>query len=222
MVDDANGSPSEAKRRTGKRKQARRDALIDATWRLVTRDGWPAITMKRVAQEADVTAPALYHYFSNKSELFEALALHVVQAEADELCRAIAANDTSARDAIEACIRTRCAIYQRHSERIEVLAGVIHPADPPSAGFTQSVYAQVDRIVSSLTDVLTRAQARGAVRSEIAPRKAVNVIILSTHGLLAMSQSVSRAGGAMRFPVDTLVDELVEICLYGVLAEPRG
>jgi AcrR family transcriptional regulator len=46
-----------------------RDGLIEATYRVLDRDGVEAVTLRAVGKEARVSAPALYWHFENKEEL---------------------------------------------------------------------------------------------------------------------------------------------------------
>lgn len=50
-----------------------RRAILDATRRLSVSEGFRGLTMRKVAAEVGVTAPALYRHFGNKGELVEAL-----------------------------------------------------------------------------------------------------------------------------------------------------
>src|SRR5260370_15178297 len=47
----------------------RRSEFVDATWRVIRREGLPAATLRRVAAEASCTTGALTHYFSNREAL---------------------------------------------------------------------------------------------------------------------------------------------------------
>ena len=46
-----------------------REGLIEATFRVLDRDGVDAVTLRAVGKEARVSAPALYWHFENKDEL---------------------------------------------------------------------------------------------------------------------------------------------------------
>ena len=50
-----------------------REVILEATRRLSASDGLHGLTMRKVAAEVGVTAPALYRHFGNKAELIEAL-----------------------------------------------------------------------------------------------------------------------------------------------------
>ena len=55
-------------------KEQVRQRLIDATSRVVLRDGHEGTTTRAILAEAGLSAGALYTYFASKEELFEALA----------------------------------------------------------------------------------------------------------------------------------------------------
>jgi AcrR family transcriptional regulator len=56
-----------------------RERIIEAVFRLLEREGWEALSMRRLAQELDVWPMAVYRYFYDKDELVDALVAHVIQ-----------------------------------------------------------------------------------------------------------------------------------------------
>src|ERR1700689_4072319 len=54
----------------------RRDQLIHAARDLAEADGWPAVTMRRLAGELGVTQPVLYSAFASRQALIDAVALN--------------------------------------------------------------------------------------------------------------------------------------------------
>jgi AcrR family transcriptional regulator len=53
----------------------RRDQVIRATRDLAEADGWPAVTMRRLAADLGVTQPVLYSAFAGRQALIDAVAL---------------------------------------------------------------------------------------------------------------------------------------------------
>jgi AcrR family transcriptional regulator len=53
----------------------RRDQLINAARNLAESDGWPAVTMRRLAGELGATQPVLYSAFASRQALIDAVAL---------------------------------------------------------------------------------------------------------------------------------------------------
>lgn len=58
-----------AGRRMGPRNAAVRFRLLDATERVLARDGYPAVTSRNVGQEAGVDQKLVFYYFRNMEEL---------------------------------------------------------------------------------------------------------------------------------------------------------
>jgi AcrR family transcriptional regulator len=51
----------------------KRQAILDATLRLISKNGFHGTAMSKVAQEARVSTGIIYHYFDNKDELIDEL-----------------------------------------------------------------------------------------------------------------------------------------------------
>ena len=83
---------------TQKRSRATVDAIVDATARVLVRDGYDALSTNRVAQEAGVSVGSLYQYFPGK----EALVAAVMERHASRMQENIAQRMTSAPPAATA------------------------------------------------------------------------------------------------------------------------
>src|SRR5918998_3739890 len=66
--------------------EQRREELAAAVWRLASRDGLEAVTVRRVAEEAGWSTGALVHYFADKEELL----LFAFRTVADRVMRRLA------------------------------------------------------------------------------------------------------------------------------------
>jgi AcrR family transcriptional regulator len=69
--------------------EERRSQVAAAVWRLASRDGLEAITVRRVAEEAGWSTGALVHYFADKEELL----LFAFRTAADRVGRRLAELD---------------------------------------------------------------------------------------------------------------------------------
>jgi AcrR family transcriptional regulator len=82
--------------------EARRAELAAAVWRLASREGLDAVTIRRVAAEAGWSTGALAHYFDDKEELL----LFAFETVADRVGRRIVRAAEHARDPLE-LVRTQ-------------------------------------------------------------------------------------------------------------------
>ena len=77
--------------------EQRRDELAAAVWRLASREGLDAVTIRRVAAEAGWSTGALHHYFADKEELL----LFAFQTVADRVGRRVEAAREASADPLE-------------------------------------------------------------------------------------------------------------------------
>lgn len=78
-----------------------RTRIVDAAWEVLSSDGLDAVSLRRVAGELDVTAPALYAHISGKDDLLTA----ICDREFEHLrARIEPPDDASAIRAIEAIV----------------------------------------------------------------------------------------------------------------------
>jgi AcrR family transcriptional regulator len=56
-----------------------RERIVETVFRLLEREGWEALSMRRLAQELDVWPMAVYRYFRDKDELVDVLVAQVIQ-----------------------------------------------------------------------------------------------------------------------------------------------
>ena len=57
------------------RREATRRLILDAATELAAAEGWPSVTMRKVADRVNYSHPALYAYFATKDDLLLALLL---------------------------------------------------------------------------------------------------------------------------------------------------
>lgn len=67
-----------------RRRQARRDQILEAAWEIAHRDGIGAVSLHEVARLVDLRQPSLYAYFSSKLDLYDAMFAEGFQALVDE------------------------------------------------------------------------------------------------------------------------------------------
>lgn len=59
-----------AAERRERERQAVRQLILDAARELAREEGWPAVTIRRIADRIDYTSPVIYQHFANKDALF--------------------------------------------------------------------------------------------------------------------------------------------------------
>ena len=56
-----------------KDKEAMKQSILDAARKIAGKEGWQAVTIRKIANEIQYTPPIVYEYFENKEALFKEL-----------------------------------------------------------------------------------------------------------------------------------------------------
>jgi AcrR family transcriptional regulator len=87
------------------RKQRQRDErerrIVDAARQIAEREGWGAVTIRRLADEIEYSQPVLYTHYANREAIVAAVAVHGF----DEIAAALRAAVEAAPDPVEAATR---------------------------------------------------------------------------------------------------------------------
>ena len=54
-------------------KEETRTSILEAAYKIVQQEGWQALSMRKIADAIEYTAPIIYEYFSNKEAILEEL-----------------------------------------------------------------------------------------------------------------------------------------------------
>jgi AcrR family transcriptional regulator len=57
------------KERRAREKQMTRESILAAAHQIAQREGWPALTIRKVADAIEYSTPMIYEYFANKEEI---------------------------------------------------------------------------------------------------------------------------------------------------------
>ncbi len=57
------------KERREREKQITRESILTAALQIARHEGWPALTIRKVAEAIEYSAPMIYEYFANKEEI---------------------------------------------------------------------------------------------------------------------------------------------------------
>jgi AcrR family transcriptional regulator len=105
------------------RREATRRLILDAATELAAADGWPNVTMRKVADRVNYSHPALYAYFATKDDLLLALLHEGLALYTAELQAAVDAA-TSPEDAVLALAQVLWEFPWQHPELYQVMHGL--------------------------------------------------------------------------------------------------
>lgn len=174
----------------------RRAELAAAVWRLASRDGLEAVTLRGVSAEAGWSTGALNHYFGDK----ESLLLFAFQITADRVGRRLAAAAEAVSEPIE-LVRTMltCGLPLDAERRAEVRVWFaflgLALTRPVLARAQRDAYRTWREMVSR---ALAEAQERGQLDSALDPEREAAGLVALVDGLAVQATFEPRALGRAR------------------------
>lgn len=104
-------------------KEETRINILDAALQIVKKDGWQALSMRKIADAIEYTAPIIYEYFSNKDAILLELTRKGYLILSDYLTKAKAKHDLPA-DQLEAMWTAYWNFAFANKELYQVMFGV--------------------------------------------------------------------------------------------------
>lgn len=179
-------TPSQLGRPVGADGEQTRARIITAAMRCVAEAGFARATIREIARTADMTSASLYHYFANKSELFEATV-----DEADRIAlprlRAAAARADAVVDRLAAVLDESSRLMHDYPDlaAFERAMRVIgHEPGPRSQQPGPKALRDI------ITEIIGDARAQGALPVGTDPRAAANAIHALARGLTERAASL--------------------------------
>jgi AcrR family transcriptional regulator len=183
----------------GERTRAR---LLEVAVRRFAVDGFRRTSVAAVAEEAGVTAAAVYAYFPGKEGLFEA----AVDADAHALISEASA-DLEDQDLVSGELRLATALLaglERHGLARRVLAG----QEPEVIDRLLAIPALLE-LRSRLAVAIAEGQDAGRVRADIDPKTVAVGLETMTLALLMARLKVSQGGEERRKGVEAVFDAVL-------------
>jgi AcrR family transcriptional regulator len=138
------------------KRQNKKQDLIDATVRLVAKNGVRGTTVRSIAREAGVTEAALYRHYASKAELcldvYTRIVTDMIRAK-----EAIAFSDAPVRDKLREWVRVSYEFFDRHADAFTFV--LLTPHD-----FSEAEREVPTRQGEIFVEMVKQAQAEGQIR----------------------------------------------------------
>lgn len=176
--------------------EERRAELAAAVWRVASRDGLDAVTLRAVSAEAGWSTGALNHYFADK----EALLVFAFQITAERVGRRLAVAAEVVCEPIELVrIMLTCGLPLDAERRAEVRVWFAFLG----LALTRPALARAQRDAyrtwrAMVTRALAEAQERGQVQSALDPEREAAGLVALVDGLAVQASFEPRAIGRAR------------------------
>ena len=211
-MSESSSSPTSPKWR--RRAEARPAEIVQAAYQVFSEKGFAAARLDDIAQRAGVSKGALYLYFDNKQEIFEAVVKDAVAPNIGAIEKMAFAFPGSFEQLIR-MVAPRIAEVAASNSIGKVLKMVVGE----SGNFPEIARIWHDDVVANglglSTKLIARAQERGEVRAGDPRNHAVSIISPMLVGVIFRETFVPV--GAKGFDIPALMQQHLDTVLPGLL-----
>ena len=179
------------KERRERQKEATREGILGAARKIARTEGWPAVTIRRIAEMIEYSPPTIYEYFASKDAILSEVQREGFDQLADAIRRA-AGQTTDPAERLEQIGRAYWRFTQQQPELYQVMDGT------GSAGLaTEETLNGARKAAAVVYEALEQwAQAHEVILQD--PQGAVETLWALLHGLVAVTLLDRVRGGPER------------------------
>lgn len=112
-----------SKERIQRLKEETRVSILDAAFKIVKNEGWQSLSMRKIADEIEYTAPIIYEYYANKEAILQELTRKGYRVLVEDLAEARDAQSTPEKQ-LEAMWLAYWDFAFAHKEYYQLMFGV--------------------------------------------------------------------------------------------------
>ena len=201
-----------SKQRRERERQELRQAILTAARDIAAREGWQAVTIRKVAEAIEYTPPIIYEYFASK----EALLLELLREGFQQVGQLI--KTTQARGGSPEHVLVQVALaYWRFAFTSPELYQLMHSLGGVPFGIEETPQEARSTFAAVRETVGVALGARGVQRSDL--NGDVDILWSLLHGLISLTMTGRIAGGEQR--AAALVERAVHDLLTAWVVEAR-
>ena len=192
-------------------KEAVKDAILDATDRLLARYGYRKMTVEDISVEVGIGKGTIYLHFTSKEEIVLSHVDRIVERVKDRL-REIAASDATAAERLRLMLLTRVMFrfdsIQHYTQSLNDLLAALR------SGLLarRAQYFEAEAEIFAALLIAGRESGEFDFKDENATARA---LLQATHGLLPYSLSTAELG--KREEVEQRATDVVDLVMGGLL-----
>jgi len=149
-----------------KQKNDKQSAIFDAACRVIMAKGYHKARMADIAREAGISYGLVYHYFRNKSDLFDAL-IREWWRGLDDLMDNLVKQPLSVEKKLSGITDYFLDQYENRPELVHIF---ITELSRSSVNLTPDRLNQFKKLMSRTQGIMEEAQKSGFLRSDLKPR----------------------------------------------------
>ena len=196
-------------------KEAVKDAILDATDRLLARYGYRKMTVEDIAVEAGIGKGTIYLHFSSKEEVVLSHIDRIVERLQDRL-KETARSDAPAAERLRLMLLTRVLFrfdsIQHYTQSLNDLLAALRP------GLLRRRAEYFEAEAQIFSEVLTAGRESGELSFDN-ERATAHAMLQATNGLLPYSLSTTELGE--REEVEQRTADVANLMLRGLLSRKQ-
>lgn len=211
-------SPRVARRE--RRRERSREEIVEATRRVLARDGLPGTTLDAVAREVGLTKAALYYYYPSKDALLFDAVYDILERQARSIAAAVD-EATDGGSALRAIIRETVRAYDGRLD--DFRAAYLHAqvAAPGSVALTADQLAKIRPLNELMFARAARRLAEHPGAAAVDPRLMAFLANVSALGVLTLKGMVESLDDPLLYSDEQLIEGLARI-FEAAAAPSRG
>lgn len=133
---------------------AYREQILEGCYELFAREGYAAITLRRLSKELGISTGAIYHYFESKEAIFEQTVAYIARQELSSAILEVQSGTTR-----EERLLSLVRFLHEHDERLRLLLMLIFDFSRQSVSaadsdiFSIALNTYVDAIIANLPEI---------------------------------------------------------------------
>jgi AcrR family transcriptional regulator len=201
------------------RREKKRNAILDeiraTAWKQIGEMGAASLSLRRIAREMGVTAPALYRYYKDRDALVTALLIDAFTSFGAALA---AGRDTCAADDHAGRFRAMSKSYFRWAAQNPQRYALLFGTPIPGYLFAEELGPVAQRSFLILQGVLGEAHAAGKITSEVATLRLPTTLRSNYEALKKMGMPYTPQVTQLALSVWAMMHGITSLYLHGYLS----
>lgn len=198
MFDDSQGAAD------------KKQLIMRVAAHLFTQKGFDGVSVREIAEHAEVTKPAIYYYFENKNDLYQQL-LTEAFAHVANLHEEIFQSDLDIRDKLRELINGHFRFCRENPDVVKLLFDAMRERISDKTFNREEEQFPSGMRFRRISEFIAEGQSQGVFRSSIDPLK-VGMMFIGTTNMFILYQLHSSKDVIS----DRVAEELVDIFLHGI------
>ena len=172
------------KERQGREREAVTKSILDAARELFVAEGYPSVSIRKIAEKIEYSPAAIYSYFPSKDDIFFALAEEGFRMLLDRVQRSAA--QFPGPDPVDDVRQAFWSFYEFSKAHPEHYFLMFVDRSVPRISRDWERFGFVHEMKLEVAAVIQRAIDAGAIAPGTDPRAALLVLVAAVHGAAAM------------------------------------